>query len=186
MTTREHAIRNFNPHVRGDYTYQELLAAKAAGKEVPAHWITEAYAQELAAEQHAQARAAIAADLKAQEDAHAAKIKANYDKHAPALKAKLTELDTLREAEAPAQEAAREAVKAYFATVRASEIKYGEISRLIREEFGETLKGDDGNPLPGQTGLDNMNRPMFDGEPVHRPGLPHPWFDNVFQNHYFR
>lgn len=185
MSIRDNLIQSFTPHVRGDYTYEELLAIKAAGKDVPDHWITQAFAEEQAEEQQSQMQAAIAADLKAQEDAHAAKIKANYDKHAPIIREKLSELDDLRAEEAPAREAAREAVKAYFQTVRNSAAKYGEVARIIRNEFGPTIKDDDGNPLPGQTGLGSTGEILFDGEELNPPGLTYPWRDKIFRHPYF-
>lgn len=178
-------LKRYNPHVYSNYTYQELLTVKAAGKEVPAHWLTQAYAEEKAEHEHTRIQAAIAADLQAREDAHADHIKAKKDKHLPALRQKLAELDALCDAETPARDAARDAVAAYLKASRTTAAKYGEIACLVRDEFGPVTMDQEGNPIPGQTGLDNTRQPIIEGEHIRGVARPEPWSNTLFNQPYF-
>lgn len=178
-------LKRYNPHVYSNYSYQELLTVKAAGKEVPSHWLTQAYADEQAEHEHTRIQAAIADDLQAREDAHADHIKAKQDKHLPTLRELLDELDALCDAEAPARDAARDAVAAYLKASQSTVAKYSEIARLVRDEFGPVTMDSDGNPLPGQTGLDNTRQPLIEGERIRGVARREPWGDKIFQHPYF-
>lgn len=183
---RPNLLETFRSGRNQDYTYEELLALQAAGNALPASWLTRARQAEEEARQQAILQEQIAADLEAAEQAHTAQQEALLDQHLPALQEKITALDNLREDEAQAREQARQAIRAYLQAHKASRVKYSEIARTVKDHFGDTVKGDDGNPLPGQTGRDNQNRPLVNGQVVAAPALPTPWDDPAFNQSYFR
>lgn len=183
---RPNLLETFRSGKDQDYTYQELLALQAAGNALPTSWLTRTRQAEEEARQQAHLQEQIAADLKAAEQAHATQQKALLDQHLPALQEKITELDSLREDEAQARQQARQAIKSYLQAHRASRVKYSEIARTVKDQFGDTVKDDEGNPLPGQTGRDNQGRPLINGQVVTPPALPTPWDDPAFNQSYFR
>lgn len=183
---RKNLIEFFTPNRDDNYTYQELVALRGAGKDIPTHWILRRKQEEDAANEEHAFNAAIAADLKAAEKAHKAAIKAKEDRFIPELKDKRVLLDSYLKAEAEATIKAREAVKELLAAHRATLGQYGAIKRIVRDEFGDTIKDDEGNPLPEQTGLNSMGEVLIKGERVRRPGIASPWHEDVFNHSYFR
>lgn len=183
---RRNLIEFFTPNRDDNYTYQELVALRAAGKDIPRHWIMRQKQAEDEQNQEHAFNAAIAADLKAAEKAHKAAIKAKEDRLIPELEDKITLLDSLSKAEVEAATKARDAVKELLAAHRATLSQYGAIRRTVREEFGEAVRDDEGNPLPGQTGLDNVGEVLVKGDPVDRPRISSPWHEDVFNQSYFR
>lgn len=183
---RDNLIEFFTPNRDDNYTYQELVTLRAAGKDIPTHWILRRKQEEDAANEERSFNAAIAADLKAAEKAHQAAIKAKEDRFIPELKDKRVLLDSYRQAEAEATIKARDAVRELLAAHRATLSQYGAIRRTVREEFGEAVLDDEGNPLPGQSGLDNVGEVLVKGDPVDRPRIASPWHEDVFNQSYFR
>lgn len=183
---RPHLLDTFFSGKDQNYTYEELLALQAAGNVLPASWLTRARQAEEEARQQSILQEQIAADLKAAEKAHTAQQEALLAQHLPVLQEKIAELDSLREEEAQTRQQAREAIRVYFQAHRASRVKYSEIARIVKDHFGDTMKDDDGNPLPGQTGRDNQGRPLVNGQAVAAPALPTPWDDPAFNQAYFR
>lgn len=183
---REHLIEFFTPNRDDNYTYQELVALRAAGKDIPRHWIMRQKQSEDAENQERALNDAIAADLAAADKAHRAEVKAKEDRLIPELEDKITLLDSLSKAEVEAATKARDAVRELLAAHRATLSQYGAIRRTVKEEFGEAVRDDEGNPLPGQTGLDNIGEVLVKGDPVDRPRISSPWHEDVFNQSYFR
>lgn len=183
---RDNLIEFFTPNRDDNYTYQELVALRGAGKDIPTHWILRRKQAEDAENQERALNDAIAADLAAADKAHRAEVKAKEDRLIPELEDKITLLDSLSQAEVEAATKARDAVKELLAAHRATLSQYGAIRRTVREEFGEAVRDDEGNPLPGQTGLDNIGEVLVKGERVRRPGIASPWHEDVFNQSYFR
>lgn len=66
---RDRLIEDFRPDHDQGYTYKELLALRAAGKDIPDQWIIRAKRTEDADAEDRELSKAIAADLKAAEKA---------------------------------------------------------------------------------------------------------------------
>lgn len=162
---RDHLIIDFRPGVDAGYKYQELITLKAAGHDIPEHWITQAKHDEDADAAAAAAAAAIAADLKAAEKRREEEI-AELDKRVlPQLQAMADELPGLEATAEQARVDAFAAVKAYRAAHRAASGKVRTMRSLIQEEYGDPIKDNDGNALPGQTYAHSMGYIYVNGEP---------------------
>lgn len=148
---RTDLIAHLRPGRDDGYTYKELIALRAAGKDIPEQWIIRAKRTEDADAQARELSEAIAADLAAAEEARD-KALAEKDKTVlPKLRDMAEELSGLKTDAEDKRVAALEAVKAYRAAHRAAASKFGAIYRTVKAEYGEPVKDQDGNAQPGQT-----------------------------------
>lgn len=133
------------------YTYAQLLEIRAAGHEVPTNVLARVKQHEDADAEARELSDALAADLAAAEKARAKEL-ADKDKTVlPKLKEMADELTELKTDAEDKRTAALAAVKEYRAAYRAASGKFWAIRRDVKSEYGEPVRGDDGNAVPGQT-----------------------------------
>lgn len=163
-------LANFIDGYDASYTYDQLLALRAAGKTIPDTWVTNAKKREDAAAT-AKARAdQLAEDAAAADKARADALAAKDAEIHTILDDKLTELDTLTADATAKAKTFREARSVFNAAHNAAHGKYEEISKIIHDNYGEPEQDADGNPLPGQTFEWSLGRGVFvKGEKVREP-----------------
>lgn len=163
---RAHLIETFRPGQNDNYTYAELLALRAAGKDIPDQWIIRARQNEAADAEARDLSDAIAADLAAAEQAREKDLAEKDSRVLPPLRETAEELTELRAAAEEKRVAALEAIKEYRAAYRAGAAKFGTMRRTVREEYGGPVKDNDGNALPGQTFAHSGGDVMLQGDRV--------------------
>lgn len=173
---RTDLIAHFRPGRDEGYKYKELIALRAAGKDIPDSWIIRAKRTEDADAEDQALADALAADLAAAERERE-KALADKDKTVlPKLKEMANELDTLKADAEDKKAAALDAVKAYRAAWRTAARKHGSMRRMAREEYGDPVKDNDGDALPGQTFAHSDGDVIVQGEKI-RPVHLAPEFD---------
>lgn len=174
---RPNLIEHFRTGRNDDYTYAELIALRAAGKDIPTAWITRAKQHEDADAQARELSEAIAADLAAAEKAREKEL-ADKDKTVlPKLKDMAEELAELKADAQDKKAAALQAVKAYRAAHRTAAGKFGAIRRTVKNEYGDPVRGEDGNALPGQVYAHWVSHDVYLKDEQITPPILSPEFD---------
>lgn len=175
---RDHLIETFRPFRNDGYTYAELVHLRAAGKDIPDHWLAQAKRYEDADAQAAALNEAIAADLAAAEKAREKELAEKDKRVLPKLN---TMSDELTELKADAQDkkaAALAAVKEYRAAHRAAASKFGAIRRTVKDEYGDPVKDEDGNAQPGQVYAEWVSYDVYLKDERVTPPILAPEFDS--------
>lgn len=173
---RDRLLEDFKPHINADYSYEELVTLRTAGRDIPDAWIFKAKQIEDHDTAAAKLQKAIAADLKAAEKAREDALKATNERVLPQLRDMAGELDTLKDEAREKHRAAVAAVREYRQAYRAAAGKNGLIRRTIKAEYGEPVKDEDGNPLPGQSYAHWQGQSSIAGARIDPPLLD-PMFD---------
>ena len=169
-------LETFRPGRLHGYTYAQLLEIKAAGHEVPTNVLARVKQHEDADAEDQALADTIAADLAAAEKARD-KERAEKDKRVqPQLATMAKELEELRAAAQEKRSEALDAVKAYRAAWRTAARKHGSMRRMAREEYGDPVKDNNGDALPGQTFAHSDGDVIIQGEKI-RPVHLAPEFD---------
>lgn len=169
MSIRDNLLEQYrtNPHLNDNYTYEECLQLIKAGHTISDEWLGQAWERERRSKAAQELDEQIAADRErmAKDRAQAEKDhRAAFDTR---MEGKVEALDTAKQDLVPLRKALQDARTAYNNGAATANGQRKEIKRVVREYFPDKPNKDfDGNPLPGQTYVDDMGFVYIDGQRI--------------------
>lgn len=151
---RDNLIKTFdtNPHYNANYTYDELLHLRAAGRSFPDIWIPRAKDSEARAAAESEQQKKIDADVKESEDALAAEALARDEELHTTLAEMLPKLAEAKDAARASLQPLWDARAAHNAAHQDAMVEYQKIRKFLRDNFHFDVEIDqDGKAVDGQT-----------------------------------